>query len=378
MSLLAAAGIYLVLDVNSPKVGESLNRYEPWTSYTPEYLTHILKVVDQFSGYNNTLGFFAGNEVVNDDKSATNSPHYIKAVIRDIKNYIRVRAPRTIPVGYSAADDLRYRVSLARYLECGDDQTSVDFYGVNSYQWCGTQTLQTSGYNVLLNDYHDYALPLFFSEYGCNAVLPRQFQEVECLYTSMTSVFSGGLVYEFTQEPNNYGLVETDTNGKVFLLPDFHKLKERYAKVRDTTSDVVLKSERPRQCLDSYDNLNTRNAIPDTFASKLIAEGAPVKRGRFVPVKVTATSLDIIDVDDSLIANKQIDIPDDWKRETPITAPRAVADLGSRDGEKPHPVAPIPLNTEHFSSTAQMVIPYISSIMAVILTWGWLLIKGYI
>jgi hypothetical protein len=70
MTLLASAEIYLILDVNSPRVGESLNRYEPWTTYTPEYLEHILKVVEQFSGYNNTLGFFALNEIINDDKSA--------------------------------------------------------------------------------------------------------------------------------------------------------------------------------------------------------------------------------------------------------------------------------------------------------------------
>jgi hypothetical protein len=38
MSYLAAAGIYLVLDVNSPIDGQHLNRYEPWTTYTEAYL----------------------------------------------------------------------------------------------------------------------------------------------------------------------------------------------------------------------------------------------------------------------------------------------------------------------------------------------------
>lgn len=57
MTMLANAGIYLVLDVNSPKPGQSLNRYEPWSSYNPNYVNHILKVVHQFSGYNNTLAF---------------------------------------------------------------------------------------------------------------------------------------------------------------------------------------------------------------------------------------------------------------------------------------------------------------------------------
>lgn len=70
MSMLAIAGIYLVLDVNSPLPGHHLNRYEPWNTYNEQYLENIFKVVEQFSAYNNTLAFFAGNEVVNDLASA--------------------------------------------------------------------------------------------------------------------------------------------------------------------------------------------------------------------------------------------------------------------------------------------------------------------
>ena len=70
MSMLAAAGIYLVLDINSPLPKHHLNRYEPWTTYTEEYMDNVLKVVEEFSYYNNTLAFLAGNEVVNDEKSA--------------------------------------------------------------------------------------------------------------------------------------------------------------------------------------------------------------------------------------------------------------------------------------------------------------------
>jgi hypothetical protein len=45
------------------------------------------------------------------------------------------------------------------------------------------------------------------SEYGC-ITNTRTFQEVAALYSSeMTSVFSGGLVYEYSNEGNGYGLV---------------------------------------------------------------------------------------------------------------------------------------------------------------------------
>lgn len=309
MTMLAAAGIYLILDVNSPRIGESLNRYEPWTSYTPEYLEHIFKVVHQFSGYNNTLGFFAGNEVINDDRSATNSPNYMKAVIRDIKTYIHYNSPRTIPVGYSAADDLRYRISLSKYLECGDDFSTVDFYGVNSYQWCGKQTFTSSGYDTLVNDYVDYSLPLIFSEYGCNAMSPRPFQEIEAVYSSeMTNVFSGGLIYEFSQEPNYFGLVEMDPNGNVYLLEDFNILRTQYKQYPHNISELAepKKATRPRQCLGTYENLNTRDPLPETFATSLISKGINTHRGRYVNVTTKSTSHKIYDVDEVEITVKEL------------------------------------------------------------------------
>jgi hypothetical protein len=48
------------------------------------------------------------------------------------------------------------------------------------------------------------------SEYGC-ITNGRNFEEVAALYnTEMTSVFSGGLVYEYSEEGNGYGLVTID------------------------------------------------------------------------------------------------------------------------------------------------------------------------
>lgn len=50
------------------------------------------------------------------------------------------------------------------------------------------------------------------SEYGCNTNT-RTFQEVSALYNiEMTNVFSGGLVYEYSNEGNGYGLVTISGN----------------------------------------------------------------------------------------------------------------------------------------------------------------------
>lgn len=99
MKVLAEAGIYLVLDVNTPKY--ALNRAEPKKSYNDVYLQYIFATVEKFAKYDNTLAFFSGNEVINDGPSSAAAP-YVKAVTRDIRSYLRARNLRHVPVGYSA------------------------------------------------------------------------------------------------------------------------------------------------------------------------------------------------------------------------------------------------------------------------------------
>jgi hypothetical protein len=77
-SIFNAAGIYMILDVNSPLQGESINRAEPWTSYNTDYLTRIFGIVENFKNLPNTLGFFAANEVMNDLNTAEFNPQYIR------------------------------------------------------------------------------------------------------------------------------------------------------------------------------------------------------------------------------------------------------------------------------------------------------------
>ncbi|CAD6647697.1 BAH_G0047130.mRNA.1.CDS.1 [Saccharomyces cerevisiae] len=304
MTMLAMAGIYLILDVNSPLQNQHLNRYEPWTTYNEVYLEHVFKVVEQFSHYNNTLGFFAGNEIVNDKRSAQYSPAYIKELIGTMKNYISAHSPRTIPVGYSAADDLNYRVSLSEYLECKDDdkpENSVDFYGVNSYQWCGQQTMQTSGYDTLVDAYRSYSKPVFFSEFGCNKVLPRQFQEIGYLFSEeMYSVFCGGLVYEFSQEDNNYGLVEYQEDDSVQLLEDFEKLKSHYQNIEfpsmKTLKETVQMEETP-SCAEDYENLKIESKIAKNLGSSLIKKGVKVEKGKYIDIHENQLSTNVTILD---------------------------------------------------------------------------------
>ncbi|KAK4556854.1 1,3-beta-glucanosyltransferase [Recurvomyces mirabilis] len=210
MSALAAAGIYLALDVNTPKY--SLNRGDPAPSYNPTYLQSIFATIDAFSNYTNTLLFFSGNEVINSDNT-TNCAPYVKAVTRDMKQYIGERGYRSIPVGYSAADVSSNRYEMATYMNCGTDDQRSDFFAFNDYSWCDPSSYTQAGWDQKVQQYGNYSIPLFLSEYGCIKG-PRNFEEVSALYgTDMTPVYSGGLVYEYSEEGNNYGLVTVNGDG---------------------------------------------------------------------------------------------------------------------------------------------------------------------
>lgn len=70
-----------------------------------------------------------------------------------------------------------------------------------------------------------------YSEYGCNKVQPRIFTEVEALYGSQMTSLSGGLVYEYSQEEADYGLVVINENGTLSLREDFDNLQDQFNKL---------------------------------------------------------------------------------------------------------------------------------------------------
>ncbi|KLJ06000.1 1,3-beta-glucanosyltransferase gel1 [Blastomyces silverae] len=233
MKALADAGIYLVLDVNTPKY--SINRNEPEVSYNDVYLQNVFATVSMFAKYDNTLAFFSGNEVINDGPTSKTAP-YVKAVTRDIRQFIRQQGLREVPVGYSAADVDSNRLQMAQYMNCGPDDERSDFFAFNDYSWCDPSTFETAGWDKKVELFSGYGLPLFLSEYGCNTNT-RAWNEVKALYSEkMTSVYSGGLVYEYSQEPNKYGLVELK-DGKAKALKDFDALKKAFAATNNPVGD---------------------------------------------------------------------------------------------------------------------------------------------
>lgn len=202
MALLEAAGIYVIQDLSNPT--NSINRDSP--EWTTDLFASYAAVIDEMAPYTNTLGFFAGNEVSNQVNN-TDASAFVKAAVRDSKAYIKTKGYRTIGVGYATNDDAAIRSDLSDYFNCGATASAIDFWGYNIYSWCGNSSFTKSGYDQRTKEFANYSVPVFFAEYGCNVASEgRLFTEVQAIYGSqMTDVWSGGIVYMYFEEANNYG-----------------------------------------------------------------------------------------------------------------------------------------------------------------------------
>jgi hypothetical protein len=235
MSLLDAAGIYVISDLSEPKL--SINRESP--SWNLELYNRYTAVVDSLANYTNVIGFFAGNEVTN-NASYTPASAFVKAAVRDTKAYIKSKGYRTMGVGYAADDDATIRAEVAAYFNCGDHADGIDFWGYNIYSWCDPSDYVTSGYQNHTREFADYNVPVFFAEYGCNTgdahgAAGRDFSEIPALYgPEMSVVFSGGIVYEYFEEANDYGLVSVSGN-TVSKLKDFNAFSSQIHKISPST-----------------------------------------------------------------------------------------------------------------------------------------------
>lgn len=222
--------IYVVTDLSEPNT--SIIRNDPhWDNVLWE---RYKSVIDCMIKYPNLLGVFAGNEVTNDITNTYASP-FVKAAIRDLKQYLVEKNYRKVPIGYSTNDDVATRDNLAKYFICGD--VSADFYGINMYEWCGYSSFETSGYKERTDEFKNYPIPIIFSEFGCNLVRPRPFTEIKELYgKEMSKVWSGGIVYMYFEEENEYGVVKVDNDGRVIELEDFKNLQKAYGDIRIVAS----------------------------------------------------------------------------------------------------------------------------------------------
>lgn len=261
MALLQAAGIYVISDLSEPSL--SINRDDP--TWNTALYTRYKAVVDELGQYDNVIGFFAGNEVTN-NVSNTDASAYVKAAVRDVKLYINETQSRWMGVGYAANDDSDIRDNMAHYFNCGDQESAIDFWGYNIYEWCGSNTFTGSGYSDVVDFFQNYSIPVIFAEYGCNTpngAAGRIWQETTALYSSeMTDVIAGGIVYMYFEEANDYGLVSI-SSGSAKTLSDYSRLSTVIAKV--APSSTAMSAYTPTNSAAACPTIGTSWKAADTL-----------------------------------------------------------------------------------------------------------------
>ncbi|OLY82938.1 Protein EPD1 [Smittium mucronatum] len=286
MKALADAGIYVILDLPTPLY--SISRENPsWDIYL---LNKYKMKVDAFYKYSNVAGFIAGNEVTN-TVDTTPASAFVKASLRDIKSYMKSKNIN-LPVGYADNDDELIRDSLIKYFNCGDEPLAIaDFYGVNTYRWCGNNNYSNSGYGNMIAPFSNYSVPYLLTEYGCNTITPRIFSEVASIYGSdMENLTSGGFLFEYSEEPNNYGLVKVSFgSSNVEKLSDYDTFKKQVSNVdpkgtslkdynpslKNSQCPPVTSSWKVNDVLPPSPNIDVCNCLSESFSCSLPAQFDP-------------------------------------------------------------------------------------------------------
>lgn len=181
---------------------------------------------------------------------------------------------RWMGVGYAANDDPAIRYNMAQYFNCGEQNEAIDFWGYNIYSWCGESSFEQSHYADQVAFFSNYSVPVFFAEYGCNTdggAEGRRWDETTALYSDeMTGVFSGGIVYMYYEEENDFGLVEV-SGDSAKTMKNYDALKSKLSAVKpsSTAMSAYKPTNSPASCPPISDDWKAAVALPPTPDSVL-------------------------------------------------------------------------------------------------------------
>jgi len=223
MCALNAANIYVMVELASQDC--AILKTQAPSCYPNSLKIRGQAIIQEFSRYNNTLAFSAGNEV-NHYVPSGEGPEWnapcLKKFIQDMRAYVqKCTMMRNIPIGLTSADTDRDVNAL--YYNClsepdKGDLDRAEFYGINSYVVCnGTVTTydEAPGFQLLVSSFENlnYSIPVMLTEYGClSQTYPtidgyegqRTFHESEWFgLPEVRDTFTGGFAFEYSIEAGN-------------------------------------------------------------------------------------------------------------------------------------------------------------------------------
>lgn len=263
MQLLSDNGIYVMVGCVNTHVALPRDGSYPCT-----VLDRVKSVVDTFQKYDNVLSFSVSNELLY-QYNQPNVAAVAKALVRDTKAYIVQKGYRSIPVGLVLRDDPNGANTLnaAHFYACGSAAERADYVGYNQYRWCDYSSPVPQGsinaWYELYDSFKDFPVPVYFSEYGCNAANNRTWTQVPYLFgikpltptlpgssqVNMSDVVSGGFAFRYIQHSENFGLV--DNSGNPIAGHGFADLGTQYDAVKSFSASTV-NGTNPLPCDSSY------------------------------------------------------------------------------------------------------------------------------
>ncbi|KAK8068140.1 glycoside hydrolase family 72 protein [Apiospora saccharicola] len=225
-------GIYIWIDIDS---GSTQIDTETPVWNTVMYCDWTSKI-DAFARYSNVLAFSVGAELISYSQYGRAAP-FVKAAVSDIKAFRDDRGYRRIPIAYSDRD----------MGACGD------YIGYIFDQFAASE------------------IPIVISEVICTEDGEnRNFTEVQTfLSTNYSDVFSGAMLYDWTNDTFDWGVVhykDADYVCEPDLLPAYTRLQS------------ILSSAQPEStAMTSYTPASSAPACPtrDNYSSWLVDENLP-------------------------------------------------------------------------------------------------------
>ncbi|KAJ6592701.1 Glucanosyltransferase-domain-containing protein [Mycena capillaripes] len=231
MNAFSEAGIYVIVDL-SLLLNGSINATQPM--WTTNLLDQYIRTISTSPKYDNVLAYNIGNEVLHPD--ATGAASFLKAAVRDVRAYLTSISSPAL-VGYASIDGASsFRHPVAQYLSCLSENTSVDIFGLNNYEWCGDDSPTT--YDRLIAEFQGYGVVAYFSEFGSKNCNPgvRPWTEVGTPFAfPLSTIWSGGLAFSYFSAISNgaqFGMATlSPDNTSVTTNADFDNLAAQYGKV---------------------------------------------------------------------------------------------------------------------------------------------------
>jgi 1,3-beta-glucanosyltransferase GAS1 len=199
MALLEKAGIYVLILLSGYTPQSYIQNGVGMRPVDYTFFEYITNLADIFSPYANTLGFYVFAKP-SYDKRRDKHPS-MKSWIVYVKNYIKGKGYRQIPVGlWNEGVDFNSS-GLANYYNCGNSEQSIDFYILGFGLKQNAQCIENS--TIFQNDpigqYQNYSVPALLTN-GCLEKKRHSFSEVETIYGEASKVFSGTIVRDWLPE----------------------------------------------------------------------------------------------------------------------------------------------------------------------------------